>query len=424
MRIAPTVILPLSVLALLSTALPAAAQTPIYFWGLQRDCEQQAAINHQAERQLHSPEQTFALLQTPSGHPLPPCQGEACAQILRRACPAAAGRLLGGQVIQGRDSARFRLWLYDLGTSQIAYQDDYIQGQGIQDAFVAQAKALIQNPRFGSSPGPKPAYCATDRAARSAAESKSPLYLSVYGDNKHRAPLHSSLEQQLQLLGRPPQPVTVDPRTFSVAVLQQVVSGQPNAQVLGAEAKKDGTVELFLFDAKTNLMQEGSVSCPGCERDSLIAKVKQGVADLLEHCFGAQCAQSSSPPPAEACEPFPEQRCAGLDELLSSGGGLPARHIDATTAKIVKGSVWSFFGASAATAIALFAANAAGAGSIESDLSRSQNGLVRPAWAVAGVSALFLGVAIPTTIAVNHASHSGAALPNSAAALPLQCPTN
>src|SRR3990167_1938077 len=126
MRTPASVILTLPVLVLFSTASPAAAQAPIYFWGLHRDCEQQTAINHLAERQLHSAVQTFALLQSPSGQPLPPCQGEACAQLLRRACPAAAGRLLGGQVVQGRDNARFRLWLYDLGNGQIAFQDDYI----------------------------------------------------------------------------------------------------------------------------------------------------------------------------------------------------------------------------------------------------------------------------------------------------------
>jgi hypothetical protein len=427
MRTHPTVLITLPALVLLSTALPATAQTPIYFWGLHRDCEQQTAINHQAERQLHSAVQTFALLQSPAGQPLPPCQGEACAQILRRACPAAAGRVLGGQVVQGRDNARFRLWLYDLGNGQIAVHDDYIQSQAIQEGFIAQAKSLIQNPRFGAAPGPKPSYCAADRPVRNAAESKGPLYLSVYGDNKLRVALHAALEQQLQLLGRPPQPVSVDPRTFSVAVLQQIVAGQPTAQVLGAESKKDGTVELFLFDAKTSVMQESSVSCPGCERDSAIVKVKQGVSDLLEHCFGMQCAQSGLQPPAEACEPFPEQKCAGLDELLAPGTGLPARHTDPTTAKMMKGALWGIFAGSAAAAIGLGVASPFVTQNVMATDAGGQpysvpvGSLKGTAVALGVVSLVSLTIAVPVTISIHRAQQATKPTPGATPAL-IQCP--
>ena len=281
--------LPLVMSILLSQALvPAAsAQSPIYFWGLQRDCEQLTSTNRQAEKQLHSASQSFALLQRPDGKPLPPCQGERCAQLLRQACPAATGRLLGGQVTQWREVTSFRLWLYDLSTGQIAYQDDYIQSLGLDDAFIAQARALIATPHFGAALGAKPTYCSQPLApggqtARAAAGADGPLYLAVSGDGKHKAALQVALEQQLTVVVKKPLPAPVEARRYTLDVLQKMVAGQHDARVLTAESNKDGKVELSLYDQKTNLLYDGSASCPGCERDLLIDKVQQAPEKALE----------------------------------------------------------------------------------------------------------------------------------------------
>jgi hypothetical protein len=332
--------------------------------------------------------------------------------------------------MEGNNVTRFRLWLYDLHSGQIAYQDDYCQGCGLTDAVIVQAKVLIEAPHFGPPPDSKPTYCKPfstaggESAASAAGGEAGPLYLTVYGDGKHKASLHAALEQQLQLLGKPPLPVTVESHTYTLDVMQRIVAGQQNAHVLGAEAKKDGKVELFYFDQKTNLTHDSSVNCAGCDRDGLIVQVKQAVSDLLDRCFGSQCANSGRQPPAEACEPFPDQQCPGLDDLLSPGPSLPARYIDPTTAKLVKGSLWGLFAGSTATAVGLFAANATSAGIINGNQAQATNGLVRPAWAMTGTSIVVLGLAVPLTLAINHAQRPASSdVSNGAASQSLiQCP--
>src|SRR5262249_30732336 len=134
-------------------------------------------------------------------------------------------------VVQGRDVTQFRLWLYDLATGQIAYQDDFNESLGFSDAFVVQAKALLDNPHFGSVPGPKPAYCTQALASGSGAWA-GPLFLTVYGEGKHKAPLYGALHDQLEKLGHSPLPVPIESKTFTSDVMQKIVAGQKNARVL------------------------------------------------------------------------------------------------------------------------------------------------------------------------------------------------
>lgn len=413
----------LSLLVLLSLVLPLAARAegPVYLWGFQRGCERLPETDRYVEKHLHSTDNPVALLRTPAGKPLPACQGEECAQILRRACPAASGRLLGGQVAQGRDLTRFRLWLYDLSTGQIAWQDDYSENLIFDSVVVVQAKALLQNPRFGSVPGAKPTYCVQPSPALGASALPSgPIFLTVYGDGKHKSALHAALREQLQLLGRTVLPVSAEARSSSLD-LQKIVAGQQNARVLGAEVKKDGTVDLFFYDQKTERTTDKSVRCADCSSDSLNSQVKQAVSDLLDYCFSDQCASSGLQPPVEACEPFPEKQCGGLDGMLASGTGLPSRYIDPTTAKIMKGSLWGIFAASAATGIGLFAANAAGP--VQADTGQGvRNVLAIPAGAMVGVAGLTLILAIPSTLAINRALATNPASGGTAPASPIQCP--
>jgi hypothetical protein len=414
----------LHLLALLTFSVPTAARadSPIYFWGLQRDCEQYTSVNRAVEKQLHSAAQPFALLHSPDGKPLPPCQGERCAQILRQACPSVSGRLLGGVVVEGRDTSRFRLWLADLSSGQIAFQDDYTQNLDIANAFVVQAKALLQNPRIGSAPDSKPSYCRAMGNAQSSAAG-GPVFLTVYGDGKHRTAVQVALTEQLQLLGKSPLPLPFETRSYSLDILQRIVAEKQSARVLGAEIKKDNTVRLFLFDQNTNITHDNSLSCANCERDNLILQVKQGVSELLEHCFTSQCAQSGVQPPVEACGAFPDKQCGDVLAILSPGASLPARHIDPTTGKIVKGGLWGLFAASAAAAIGLYAANAAGAGRLVGVYEMNTQPLINPAYAATAIAGLSLGVAIPVTFWVNRVqSQSLTIAQQPGAALVVQCP--
>ena len=93
------------------------------------------------------------------------------------------------------------------------------------------------------------------------------------------------------------------------------------------------------------------------------------------------------------------------------------------TAKLIKGSLWSLFAASAATAIALFAANSADIGVVRTETGYGvRNVLAAPAGAMAGVAGLTLILAIPTTIAVNRASAPSPSTNGSVPPSQIQCP--
>lgn len=414
----------LTLMVLLSWVVPqvAHAQAPVYIWGFNRGCERLTEAERAVEKRLHSATQTVSLLRGVEGKALPPCQGEKCVELFRSSCPAAAGLILGGEVVQGSKGSRlskFRLWLHDTATGQMAYQDDYCQSCSLNDALTAQAKALIERPRFGSSPGTNPTYCGG--AIPPDLTRSGPLYLAVYGDNKQRGFVHGALEQQLHALGRNPQPAPTEARTYTLDILQQMVAGQQNARVLGAEVKKDGKVDLFLFDQRTALTEDKTLTCAGCDRDSLIIQVKQAVAELLDHCFGAQCAGSGATPPVEACEPFSfDSACGGpslVDQPQASGS-----YMDPGTAKLVKGSLWGLFAASTLTSVILLAANFTSAGTWQDvkgvTVTRQ---LWYPGWAVGGVAIGILGVSIPITIRVNQATKREA--PNQTTLVrQLQCP--
>lgn len=411
--------------------LRAQAQRPVYLWGVQRGCERLPDTDRYVEKRIHTPDRPVALLHTTGGKPLPACQGAACGELLRRACPAAGGVLVGGQVSQGRDLTRMRLWLYDLSSGQLAWQDDYSENLAFDGAVVTQVRALIANPRFGPAPGDKPAYCTSARAERNEPESKGPIFLTVYGDGKHKAALLSAVREQLQLLGRTVLPVAAEARSSSLD-LQKIVSGQQNARVLGAEVKKDGTVDLFFYDQKTNRTTDKSVpkprlnhdetaSSPSSERDSLIVAVKQAVSELLESCFSDQCASSGIQPPVEACEAFAEGQCGGLGDLGSPGMSLPARHIDPTTAKIFKGAIWPIFAGSAAAAIGLGIANSFIV--VERDGRRYADTLIQPAATLGVVAGVSLALAIPATIASRRAERLVQSSPtNDTPMAMIQCP--
>lgn len=393
-------------LALLGASNAARADGRVHLWGIQRGCEQLDEINRLVERNLYSEKLDVGLLKSPKGQPLPPCQGERCGQVLERSCAQASGRVLGGQVVQGRDTLRIRLWLYDLASKQLAYQDDYCQSCDILSAVTAQSRRLMQEPRFGEPAGAKPSYCTPAGAAQTPPPS-GPLFLTVFGDSKHKGAVLAALRSQLDALGRPVTPVAGEPKSYSREGLLSIVSGQHNARVLGADVGKDGKVSLFLFDQKTELTDAKTVTCPDCDRDGLVAQVKQSASDLLDRCIGTQCAGTGLAPPVEACEPFPDSAC-GVDFSSPASAGYSGPHIDARTAKLVKGLAWGAVLATGATAAILLGVSSTSAGTYAgpNGIPVSSN-LDGPGFALLGTTALLLGVAIPTTLVVNRAARSG-----------------
>jgi len=417
------------VLALLSPARPARAEEPaVYFVGVQRDCERDGQLDHAVERRLYKKgTTTVALVRQPSGAPLPPCFGDRCAQFFRQACPATKGRILGGQVSQGKDILKVRLWLHDLQSGQTAYQDEYCQSCELVGTLATQAAKLMAAPRFGAAPGPTPQYC-SQQAGTPSAPPSGPLFLTVYGDGKHKAVLLSALKQQLGLLGRRVVPVPTEYKTYPLDVLQKIVSGQKNAQVLGADVQKDGKVQMFLFDQSTSLSTDKIVECGECEKDKdiLVSRVQPEAAAMLDHCFSETCGSGSAtaaPPPADACEPFPDPVCGADTSSQPSEISSSARHIDPSTAKLVKGGMWGLFAASAATAVGLAIANYTDAGTSFGPNDHTVNILGPAALTATGLAVLGLAVAIPLTVHVRHAEsanrHAARQADNSSK---IQCP--
>ena len=327
--------------------------------------------------------------------------------------------------MQGGETTRFRLWLYDLQTGQTAFQDDFTQNPGIADAFVAQAQALLQAPVFGvATPGTKPTYC--DASAVRSSLSAGPLFLTVFGEGKFRAQLHEALTEQLGLLGHKPLPLPGESRRFSKDVLVRAVAGQQNARVLGAEINKDGSVRLFLFDQVSALTYDRPVICAACEgapsAERFIPQIKQEVASVLEHCFSTSCAKTGLVPPVEACTDFAEQTCPGLQALIApQNQGLPMRHIDPTTAKLVYGGIWGLFAASSAAAIGLGVADLTSAGVVSGNGGRAEHVLLPPALVSIGTSAALLGVAIPTTLLLRRAERTSLMTGGAAQTPGIQC---
>lgn len=403
------------------------AQPPVYLWGFQHGCDRLSDIDRVVEKEMcaQKGKDRVALLSSSSGKPLPWCRGDKCGEAVRKECSDATGWLLGGQVVQAKNATQIRLWLYDLSNGQIAYQDDYCQNCTLLAALPIQARHLIENPIFGLAPGKKPSYCLqpANRAA-----TLGPVFVSVYGDGRQKPVLSAALLELRDPLGRPLLPAPSDAKSKTPDV-QTIVAGSQNARVLMVDAQKDGRVALYVFDQNTKLTDGGQLNCDSCDGENLSARVKEEAATLLTRCFGVQCASSAmGQPPAEACEPFPESKCGGLNEILPSSrpaSGAQDR-LTPRTAKIIKGLVWGGFTASALAGIGLFVANSTEAGIVHDPPGLFvHDALWRPAWTAAGISLGLAGLAIPITVFVDRAT-TKAQGPGPAPVIPrdrwIQCP--
>lgn len=397
---------------------PALADGPaIHLWGFQRGCQRLPEMDKQVEKKLFHEGKNIGLLAAPDGGSLPACMGEDCAKAFRAACSTAKGRLLGGQVVQSKDLIKVRLWLYDLGTGQTAYQDDFCQSCNLISALTNQARALVDNPQFGAAPDAKPSYCANPPAPVPAASG--PVFLNVSGGSeRQQKALTSTLKAQFEALERP----------LYVGMAAQAASG-PNARTLGAEIQKDGKVLVSMADARDQ-RDARTVECRGCDFEALATQVKQAVADLLDRCLGAQCAAAlMAAPPVGACDAFSSEVCtsSALDALFhpAAPAALTGRYIDPGSAKLLLGLSWGATAATLATGALLRGLSGTAAGDY-----RDRNGVLisnhldAPGYAVLGVGiGLLLGVAVPTTVWVKSAStRPSSAESSSSAQSLLRCP--
>ncbi len=431
---------------LAAPGLAQAERSRTYLWGFQKECEKLADADRFVDKQLHAQGSEVWRLTSPQGTALPavcpPGSGARCGQAVKGACPHLQGQLLGGSIVRGKDVTKFRLWLYDMQSGQVAYQDDYCQSCDFIAALAAQSQRLIAQPQFGNAPGPIPQYCGQASGATSSAPSAlsgGPVHLVVYGEGKNKAGLFGALRAQIGLRGRPVLPVTIESKTYTSDVLQKIIAGNKDAQVVGVEVQREGKVGVFVFDGKTEQTADKVFECVDCaqSKDVLVARVQSEVAALLDRCFGEECGSSAhkSALSSEACEPFPEQACNGLDALmreipqaLRGDVGAPASKLTPSTARALKGLAWGGVALSAATSIGLFIANSTAAGTrINTRDTSVDNTLWYPAWSTAGLTIGLLGLAIPTTLIINRVTTESKAqlehkANSSTSPSPIRCP--
>jgi hypothetical protein len=405
-----------SVLLLLSSPVWADSKpsSSILLWGFQRGCKPLTDITRVVQEAVDSnvakPDgQTYALLPDSK---LLSCQGQSCAALVRRSCPNASGRILGGMVEQTASLSvtRVRLWLYDPQTGQTAYHDNYCQNCDMTNALTHNAVQIAQHPEFGQTPDATPMYCRADSDAMASPTRSGKLFWVVYGKDHYKPAILATVRKLVEAAGGEVQ-FQHKGEEYTLPVLKKVASRDPGSQVFGADIQDKGIVELFLYDDKTERTEVQRVECEACDKDALAEKVRQTAVVLLAHCFGDNCAQvGRSHAPAEACQPFEIPRCGDLplapDATGSNaaGGPLSGPEISPRLAKLTKGTVWGLFAAGAATTAALLIANSTSAGQYMGTTFESSNRLLGPALAAGGLTLVALGVAIPTTIIVNRAT--------------------
>lgn len=307
---------------------------------------------------------------------------------------------------------KMRLWLYSLDTGQVAVLDDFCQSCDVVTALGTQARQLLSEPQFGDLPGPVPLYCQGGHAGSTLATPQhTPLHLLVYGESKHKAFVFAALKAKLAATGRAVLPVTVEAKTYSLDVLQRILGGQTDAQIVGVRLPREGKIGVFVFDGKTEQTADRVLDCIDCEKnkEGLLPKIEPEIDGLLARCFGSGCGYADPALlPKEACEPFPQTPCSGLDTLLrflpetaNRPAAAPPSRLDANTSNMLQALVWSSVGMSAATTLGLFAANSTEAGiRNQPDGSRVGDTLWYPAWTAFGTTLGLATIAIPATVVI------------------------
>ena len=410
-------------IALLLGGVPAAKAEKVLLYGIERGCQVDQNMTKTVEQQLAS--SAYSVVRVTPAAPL--SQPLAAAEQVTRACPGTSGRLLGGFIEESPGLRRVRLWLTDLDAKQVAVLDDYCSDCDLNQRVGLLAARLAEKGQLGGLPSPRPTFCQSDTAVTAGPTRSNKLAVVVYGEAKARSTVWSAVRTAVQGTGRDVAQTHSEAKSFGPSDLRKMLR-EPSGQVLGVELTPEGA-SVWVFDGLTERTQPKNVDCAGCDREELGRKVALTAQAVLDTCFDAQCADGGKGtlmrPPAEACVPFNEPKCAGGDVLITPDGRrIGSGLVDHRTAKLVKGLVWGAFAASAATTVALFAVNATGAGSIVGSAEHTENALIRPAWTAAGFTVLSLGIAIPITMLVSRSSpatYAGTS-PQSRQPSGIQCP--
>lgn len=416
---------PIRCLALAASLLvPALASgEPILLWGAARGCQQDEALTQAMRAQMQS-----------AAYPVTPLAGaqaglspqDAAAQ-LRRACPALHGRLLGAVVepASGREMERYRLWVHDLQTGQTAYLDDWCVNCNLGERMGRRAGFLLKKPRFEAAPT-MPTYCQPEVLAPAIVPRSAKVIVVLYGDSKPRAAIWAAVKRDLHGAGRDAVQWHGEAQSFYADTdLKRMVQGDPQGQVLGVEVTDKGA-SMWVFDNIASQVFPAQINCQDCSKEDLADKVAGRSASLLDEAAKPEPADgasaSAAKPPAEACTPLEIPLCGST---RASVGSAASGGIDPKLAKIVKGSLWGLFAASAASSIGLFVANATSAGQIPGSTEHAQDALVRPAYATTAAAVVSLGLAIPITVLINRAqfpARDSGNSPQSSTNLAIQCP--
>ena len=404
---------------------------PVTLWGIQRGCERDTDLTSAVEGKLTLNAHRVVPLERPD---IAPALPSAVAEQLARACPSFQGQLLGGIVETAGGVSRYRLWLVDMSTRQIASRDNFCRNCDLAQVIPLQAAMLAENPSFGSAPAGKPSYCsgtATVSPPSSTSNSARP-YVVIYGDPKPRPIIWAAVRKSLSAQNKEPLALQSESKTLPPDELRKLLGEDSAGQVIGVEVQTATRAQVWVYSEATGKSESTAVDCAGCSKEEFADRIGLAAIGLVSRCVGPQCPgndrggdRASNTPPVASCEPFVEPECKSkaLDTPAlgtSSSGGNPK------LAKLALASTWGIFSASAATAIALFAANSTSAGAIPdpSGTREIQNALIGPAWTMVGVAGLSLGLAIPVTIV----SRQPPSLPqrtgglSTSNLLPIQCP--
>jgi hypothetical protein len=339
---------------------------------------------------------------------------------LKSACAGVSGRVLGGTIepSEGRGFERFRLWLVDLATEQVASVDGVCPDKDcrLSDEVGWKAMELLDKPRFGAlsdtpsfcQPPPPPVASEVVRSKR--------VTLVVQGSTGFRQSITAAVQRQVATTGREAVTWKGDPKQFfGYELLHKMLQGEPTGQILGISSTPKGA-SLWVFDGPSDQTYPAQLDCPRCTPEALADKAAvRGVA-LLDQVTRAEPPRFV--PPDGACGPLVLPQCK--QPSVSLVGMTPS------TAKLVKGSVWGLFAASAATAITLAILNETSVGDRAVVLQNPtlhgilHHTLTKPAWGMGAVTGLSLAVAIPTTIWANRASRKSTP---ATATWKLVCPT-
>lgn len=202
------------------------------------------------------------------------------------------------------------------------------------------------------------------------------------------------------------------------AQVRRACPGVPgNVRILGGqiEALKppQNRARLWLYDTATGKTAWLDTYCQSCMQASLLSRNAIALLSAPDWSAAASaqpsyCLQSSAQdaagrPPAEACAPWPELACED-SAAPSSDAAAPHVGIDPKLAKIIKGSLWTLFGVSAATGVALTVVN----GTDIATAPGREHTLGDAAWTAIGLSAATLAVTIPLHVLISRAQKAPA----------------